>query len=134
MQSLKILIVLSCVILSVMSRKRSHRRNRWGDGATKADISCAKEQFRIVGNLLYGSCKNTSGANIATGIDMSRCLQNKDGKLSAGGAYQETCNTMVYNPSTGLLVGQCKKLDGSFVEASIEFGVAFGNNNGCLIC
>jgi hypothetical protein len=133
MKYLKLFLVLSSVILSVMSR-RSHRRrrNHWGNGATGAEISC--NGFTVEGHSLFANCKNSSGVVIATGIDMSRCLQNNNGVLAPGGAYQDTCTNMGVDAATNTITGNCKNISGNPVSASLPIGGAFGNQNGVLVC
>jgi hypothetical protein len=133
MKYLKLVLVLSSVILSVMSR-RSHRRrrNHWGDGATGADLTCS--DFRVEGNRLYANCEDNSKKKIATGIDMSRCLQNKNGVLTEGGAYQNSCSNMSVDASTKTIIGTCQNESQQPLLASLPIGGAFGNQNGVLVC
>ena len=128
MKFVKLLLLFSCVILAVMSR-RNKRRSRWGANGTGAANTC--KDFKITGNRLFASCTNLKGSQVNTGIDMSKCLENVNGELKVGGGYQLTCQLAVNGKN---LSGSCKNKNGTPTNALLAINDAFGNMDGVLVC
>ncbi|KAH7442066.1 hypothetical protein KP509_03G068900 [Ceratopteris richardii] len=93
-------------------------------------LNCVNE--KLSGTKLSASCESTTGALVASSIDLNVKVGNLNGQLiCAGQNYAQTCYNVALS-GTHNLVADCRAGNGELVHTSLELNVCISNVDGYL--
>ncbi len=126
---IKLLVIFLVAIIST-NASRSNNKLRWG--ATGGAYSKTCTNIKMYENNLIAICKNSQQDDVHTWIDLTKCIQNENGKFALGGGYQDSCTDLKLDGN--LLTGNCKNAIGTVQAAKVNLDEVLGNFCGILKC
>ena len=100
------------------------------------DFSFTCKAIKINGNMLTAICRTRAQLPNPTSINLDRCIENRDGKLTWGGPnFSQTCVNIKLDDTGNnmLLNANCKKINGNLIPASINLDQRIDNQDGRLV-
>lgn len=88
----------------------------------------------VSGSTLAGSCQKMDGSWINAAFNLDYNVTNNDGTLrwaSSNGNFSQSCSNIGLSGST--LTASCRRMNGSWVNTSINLNDRIDNTNGGLV-